>query len=161
MDRERHGDRDSSLSRGSKIIQSSPANPVSFSGLPLPVKNKKPILGHVRHISGGTSAESGSGGGGSGNASGGTSNLHPYYGIANNTPPHGKVKYREQGVDELLQLKLHQALAATDAVPDGSTIVLATGDGNMGQFNEEGFLGKVYLFIQTPRLIIRFNDRSY
>ncbi|KAF8908134.1 hypothetical protein CPB84DRAFT_205708 [Gymnopilus junonius] len=54
-----------------------------------------------------------------------------------------KIKYREQGVDELLQLKLHQALAATDDVPEGSTIVLATGDGNMGQFNEEGFLGPV------------------
>jgi len=46
-------------------------------------------------------------------------------------------------VDELLQLKLHQALAATDNVPEGSTIVLATGDGNIGQFNEEGFLGPI------------------
>lgn len=44
-------------------------------------------------------------------------------------------------MDELLQLKLHQAIAASDSVPDGSTIVLATGDGNIGQFNEEGFLG--------------------
>jgi len=95
-------------------------------------------LGHVRHISDGTSAESGSG---SGNTSGGASNLH--HGIANNTPPLGKIKYREQGVDELLQLKLHQALAATDVVPEGSTIVLATGDGNIGQFNEEGFLGPI------------------
>jgi hypothetical protein len=97
------------------------------------------MLGHVRRISGSTSAESG---GGSGNASGGASNLHPYHGIVNTTPPLGKIKYREQGVDELLQLKLHQALAAADDVPEGSTIVLATGDGNMGQFNEEGFLGK-------------------
>jgi hypothetical protein len=55
----------------------------------------------------------------------------------------GKVKYREQGVDELLQLKLHQAIAASDDVPDGSTIILATGDGNMGQFSEEGFLGNI------------------
>ncbi|KAF8650669.1 hypothetical protein AX16_005126 [Volvariella volvacea WC 439] len=54
-----------------------------------------------------------------------------------------RVKYREQGVDELLQLKLHQALAATDEVPEGATIVLATGDGNVGQFNEDGFLGPV------------------
>jgi len=90
------------------------------------------MLGHVRRISGSTSAESG---GGSGNASGGASNLHPYHGIVNTTPPLGKIKYREQGVDELLQLKLHQALAAADDVPEGSTIVLATGDGNMGQFN--------------------------
>ena len=55
--------------------------------------------------------------------------------------PSAKIKFREQGVDELLQLKLHQAIAASDEVPDGSTIILATGDGNMGQFNEEGFLG--------------------
>ncbi|KAK7016311.1 hypothetical protein R3P38DRAFT_2993900 [Favolaschia claudopus] len=55
-----------------------------------------------------------------------------------------KIKYREQGVDELLQLKLHQALAAVDGpVPPGATIVLATGDGNVGQFNEDGFLGPV------------------
>ncbi|KAG5642865.1 hypothetical protein DXG03_002010 [Asterophora parasitica] len=57
------------------------------------------------------------------------------------SPP--RIKYREQGVDELLQLKLHQALAATDDVPEGATIVLATGDGNIGQFNEDGFLGPV------------------
>ena len=57
------------------------------------------------------------------------------------TPPH-RVRLREQGVDELLQLKLHQALAAEDDVPEGATIVLATGDGNVGQFNEEGFLGE-------------------
>ncbi|KAF7295150.1 hypothetical protein MIND_01053600 [Mycena indigotica] len=55
-----------------------------------------------------------------------------------------KIRYREQGVDELLQLKLHQALAAIDGPPpSGSTIVLATGDGNVGQFNEDGFLGPV------------------
>ncbi|KAH9849425.1 hypothetical protein C2E23DRAFT_737498 [Lenzites betulinus] len=53
------------------------------------------------------------------------------------------VRYREQGVDELLQLKLHQAIAAVDVVPPGGTIVLATGDGNVGQFNEDGFLGCV------------------
>ena len=81
-------------------------------------------------------SESGSGGGGGG---GGGSNLLPYYANPGTTP--GKIKFREQGVDELLQLKLHQAIAATDDVLDGSTIILATGDGNMGQFNEEGFLG--------------------
>lgn len=52
-----------------------------------------------------------------------------------------RVKYREQGVDELLQLKLHLAITAPDEVPEGATIVLATGDGNVGQFNEDGFLG--------------------
>jgi len=57
-------------------------------------------------------------------------------------PP--RIRYREQGVDELLQLKLHQALASIDGPPPkGSTIVLATGDGNVGQFNEDGFLGSV------------------
>ncbi|KAI0746689.1 hypothetical protein C8Q80DRAFT_788498 [Daedaleopsis nitida] len=54
-----------------------------------------------------------------------------------------RVRYREQGVDELLQLKLHQAIADVDVVPTGGTIVLATGDGNVGQFNEDGFLGCV------------------
>ncbi|KAI0722121.1 hypothetical protein C8Q72DRAFT_787506 [Fomitopsis betulina] len=54
-----------------------------------------------------------------------------------------RVRYREQGVDELLQLKLHQAIADVDEVPHGATIVLATGDGNVGQFNEEGFIGCV------------------
>jgi len=62
------------------------------------------------------------------------------------TPPTTttRVRYREQGVDELLQLKLHQALASIDGPPPpGSTIILATGDGNVGQFNEDGFLGSV------------------
>ncbi|KAH8109483.1 hypothetical protein DFH11DRAFT_1812575 [Phellopilus nigrolimitatus] len=55
-----------------------------------------------------------------------------------------RVRYREQGVDELLQLKLHQALADADTPPPtGATIVLATGDGNAGQFNADGFLGAV------------------
>jgi len=140
MDRDRRRDRSTSFSGGSKSAQSTPTKPASYSELP--AKSKSQVLGHVRRISGSTSAESGSGGG-SGNASGSASNLHPYHGIANNTPPFGRIKYREQGVDELLQLKLHQALAATDNVPEGSTIVLATGDGNMGQFNEEGFLGPI------------------
>ncbi|KAG6332266.1 hypothetical protein ID866_6823 [Astraeus odoratus] len=54
-----------------------------------------------------------------------------------------RVRYREQGVDELLQLKLHQAIADVDVPPPSATIVLATGDGNVGQFNDEGFLGPV------------------
>lgn len=59
--------------------------------------------------------------------------------------PPPRIRYREQGVDELLQLKLHQALLSPEAdpLPPGSTIVLATGDGASGQFNEEGFLGAV------------------
>ena len=162
MDRDRRRDRSTSFSGGSRSVQPTPANPVSYSELPAK-KSKSRILGHARRISGSTSAESGSGGSGSGsgNAFGGASKLHPYHGIANNTPPLGRIKYREQGVDELLQLKLHQALAATDDVPEGSTIVLATGDGNMGQFNEEGFLGKIHFFFQAPQLTIRSNYRSY
>lgn len=54
-----------------------------------------------------------------------------------------RVRYREQGVDELLQLKLHQAIVDVDVVPPNATIILATGDGNVGQFNEDGFLGSV------------------
>ncbi|KAF9559965.1 hypothetical protein CPC08DRAFT_497245 [Agrocybe pediades] len=91
---------------------------------------------HVRRISGDYSAESGSGDG-SGSGGGGKGSKY------SSNAPNAKIKYREQGVDELLQLKLHQALAATDYVPEGSTIVLATGDGNVGQFNEDGFLGPV------------------
>ncbi|KAI0700285.1 hypothetical protein BC835DRAFT_442595 [Cytidiella melzeri] len=59
-----------------------------------------------------------------------------------------RTRMREQCVDELLQLKLHQALASTDEVPANATIVLATGDGNVGQFNEEGFLGCVKLALK-------------
>ncbi|RXW20395.1 hypothetical protein EST38_g5449 [Candolleomyces aberdarensis] len=83
---------------------------------------------HIRHLSGSTSADSGSGSG-------------PVVASGTGTP--SKIRYREQGVDELLQLKLHQAIADADTVPKGSTIVLATGDGNVGQFNEDGFLGPV------------------
>ncbi len=104
---------------------------------------------HLRHISGNTSTESGSGG----NASGtGSNSLHPYHGTNDVGAPQNKIKFREQGVDELLQLKLHQAIAATDRVPDGSTIVLATGDGNMGQFNEEGFLGRPHALTSVKNL---------
>ena len=81
------------------------------------------------------------GAGGGGNDSGATVSGSTGGG-GGSTTPH-RIRYREQGVDELLQLKLHQALAAEDDVPEGATIVLATGDGNVGQFNEEGFLGPV------------------
>ncbi|KZT64738.1 hypothetical protein DAEQUDRAFT_752863 [Daedalea quercina L-15889] len=82
---------------------------------------------HKSSIGGGTSTESETNGNGNGNGAGASA----------------RVRYREQGVDELLQLKLHQAIAHADEVPAGATIVLATGDGNVGQFNEEGFLGCV------------------
>ncbi|KAJ7883521.1 hypothetical protein B0H14DRAFT_3432977 [Mycena olivaceomarginata] len=51
----------------------------------------------------------------------------------NPTAPPAKIKFREQDVDELMVLKMHQALAALDGPPPpGATIVLATGDGNKG-----------------------------
>lgn len=93
--------------------------------------------GHARHLSGYTSNESGSGSNRDSKGVGGASLATP-----------AKVRYREQGVDELLQLKLHQAIADVDTVPKGSTIVLATGDGNVGQFNEDGFLGPVRLALR-------------
>ena len=106
----------------------------------------------MRHLSGNTSTESGSGGAGSTNTSG-SGGVHPYYGSPNASQ--AKVKFREQGVDELLQLKLHQAIAATDHVPEGSTIALATGDGNVGQFNEDGFLGIFCLSTTCRELYLR------
>lgn len=60
----------------------------------------------------------------------------------------GRVRYREQGVDELLQLKLHQAIADADVPRPGATIVLATGDGNVGQFSDQGFLGPVRIALK-------------
>lgn len=63
-------------------------------------------------------------------------------------PVPARRRFREQGVDELLQLKVHQAIASVDEVPQDATIVLATGDGNVGQYNEEGFLGCVRLALK-------------
>ncbi|CAE6486243.1 unnamed protein product [Rhizoctonia solani] len=51
----------------------------------------------------------------------------------------GRPRYREEAVDELLQLKLLQTIL--DTVP--ATIVLATGDGASSQFNPDGFVGCV------------------
>ncbi|KAF6760412.1 hypothetical protein DFP72DRAFT_959700 [Ephemerocybe angulata] len=110
---------------------------------------------HMRRISGSTSAESGSAGSGQhhyhgpqqgtnpGNATGTGITMASNANTGASNTAANKIKYREQGVDELLQLKLHQAIADADVVPKGSTIVLATGDGNVGQFNEDGFLGPV------------------
>lgn len=51
----------------------------------------------------------------------------------------GRARYREEAVDELLQLKLLQTIL--DTTP--ATIVLATGDGASSQFNPDGFVGCV------------------
>lgn len=48
-------------------------------------------------------------------------------------------RYREEAVDELLQLKLLQTILDTPP----ATIVLATGDGASSQFNPDGFVGCV------------------
>ena len=56
----------------------------------------------------------------------------------------GSRRYKEQGVDEILHLKLLQALNNKPIpAPRGSTIVLATGDAKGGQFNRDGFVGGV------------------
>jgi len=51
----------------------------------------------------------------------------------------GCMRYREQDVDKLLQLKLLQVVSTVDVPPPGSMIILVTGDSNVSQFNEEGF----------------------
>jgi hypothetical protein len=48
-------------------------------------------------------------------------------------------RFKEQGVDEILHLKVLQALNAGKK----GKIVLATGDARGGQFNRDGFLGAV------------------
>lgn len=105
--------------------------------------------GHTRHKSaGGTTTSDNSDGANAGQHSV-QARTEPGGAINSGSPvgtPGGsttRVRYREQGVDELLQLKLHQAIVDVDVVPPNATIVLATGDGNVGQFNEEGFLGCV------------------
>ena len=56
----------------------------------------------------------------------------------------GLGRYKEQGVDEILHLKILQTLNTRPTPPpEGSTIVLATGDAKGGQFNRDGFPGAV------------------
>jgi len=69
-------------------------------------------------------------------------------------PPPNKVEYCEQGVDELLQLKIYQAITGPD-IPVGSTIVCATGNGGPGQFDKQGScvssIFRVTMFCQRSR----------
>jgi hypothetical protein len=66
------------------------------------------------------------------------------FGFGSGFDRHGTRRYREQGVDEILHLKILQTLnTKSDPAPKGSTIVLATGDARGGQFNRDGFLGAV------------------
>ncbi|GBE84265.1 hypothetical protein BKA93DRAFT_802307 [Sparassis latifolia] len=115
---------------------------------PFKGRGRKPAIpyNHSRGQPNGHSHKSSIGGGGTSTESepgAGTGTGATSSSSGNGNGNNARVRYREQGVDELLQLKLHQAIAAADAVPPGATIVLATGDGNVGQFNEEGFLGCV------------------
>lgn len=57
--------------------------------------------------------------------------------VSGSTPQ--RSRYREEAVDELLQLKLLQTILDTPP----ATIVLATGDGASSQFNPDGFVGCV------------------
>jgi len=50
---------------------------------------------------------------------------------------------REQGVDEVLQNKIWESISRYDRPAQGSTIVLATGDGGSSEFSEFGFPGCV------------------
>ena len=54
-------------------------------------------------------------------------------------------KCKEQAVDEVLQVRLYEAITDVNAdpVPPNSTIILATGDGNTEGFSERGFRGCV------------------
>ncbi|OAX41823.1 hypothetical protein K503DRAFT_767305 [Rhizopogon vinicolor AM-OR11-026] len=98
-----------------------------------PNSNVNSDSGRKGHLQGSSDSDKGVGGsGGAGLTASGSGALR-----------NGRVRYREQGVDELLQLKLHQAIADVDVPLPGATIVLATGDGNVGQFSDEGFLGPV------------------
>lgn len=134
---------DSVASRSANWRKSDP-NPASMS---LSFSSKT----HVRGYSGGnvsTDSDRATGNGDR-NSSGSGSAARAVAGPSGTTTATtSRIRYREQGVDELLQLKLHQAIAATDPPPPNATIVLATGDGNVGQFNEEGFLGPVRLALQ-------------
>lgn len=65
-------------------------------------------------------------------------------GTSGQSTPSTRPRFREEAVDELLQLKLLQTLLDTPSPPPpGSTIVLASGDAAKSQFNPEGFLGCV------------------
>ncbi|OCF32067.1 hypothetical protein I316_06223 [Kwoniella heveanensis BCC8398] len=56
----------------------------------------------------------------------------------------GLRRYREQGVDEILHLKILQVINEKGfSAERGSTLILATGDARGGQFNRDGFPGAV------------------
>ena len=81
--------------------------------------------------------------------------VHPYYRKSYSRPQYpddptkqtkapAPKKFKEQGVDEMLHLKMLQMLNTRPTpAPEGSTIVLATGDAKGGQFNRDGFPGAV------------------
>ena len=73
----------------------------------------------------------------------------------------GSRRYKEQGVDEILHLKLLQALNNKPIpAPRGSTIVLATGDARGGQFNRDGFVGGVREALKRGWVVELWSFRS-
>ncbi|QRV78402.1 hypothetical protein RhiJN_06417 [Ceratobasidium sp. AG-Ba] len=64
---------------------------------------------------------------------------HPSSASDMSAPSASRSRFREEAVDELLQLKLLQTILDTPP----ATIVLATGDGASSQFNPDGFTGCV------------------
>lgn len=131
---------DSAASRSANWRKSD-TNPVSTS-------LSSSLKTHVRGLSAGNVSTDSDRATGNGSGSRSGSATHAVAGPSGTIANATRIRYREQGVDELLQLKLHQAIAATDPPPPNATIVLATGDGNVGQFSEEGFLGPVRLALQ-------------
>lgn len=76
----------------------------------------------------------------------------------------GSRRFKEQGVDEILHLKILQALNTKPTpAPKGSTIVLATGDAKGGQFNQDGFMGAVREAIKRGWMVElwSFRDGKY
>jgi hypothetical protein len=133
----------SGTAAGTVTTGSGPTTPATSSSVAqvLPMRRRHKHTSSLSQVVGSSTSSSAPGSGGAGVLAGTSPGTAAAQGAGT---PGGRVKYREQGVDELLQLKVHQALAAAeDPPPRGATIVLATGDGNVGQFNEEGFTGCV------------------
>jgi len=98
--------------------------PIQTSGKQPKGKSGRSKDGQAKGISPSTSLESPTGR----KAPTASSSLNPNYGIPG-TPSND----HEQGVDELIQLKIYEAITESGDRPvAGSTIVLATGDGGQG-----------------------------
>ncbi|KZV93960.1 hypothetical protein EXIGLDRAFT_748908 [Exidia glandulosa HHB12029] len=65
---------------------------------------------------------------------------HSHSSDSSDVPFSSRPRWREQGVDECLQLKMYQSVVGPDTP---GTLVLATGDAAPSQFNAAGFPGSV------------------